>query len=105
MEVHVLVAHVHFQDVGAFIVKMLKTWSETGLDEDDVSFCAGFEDGFFGPVFHWFGMDVVGVLVAEHKEALVALAGRKGLVCEDLTGGWSGFDGCAAEVSAVVGWF
>ena len=53
-------------------------------------------------------MDAVGVVVAQHENALVAYAGgdgeSAGLVGKDLTGSWCLEDGRATAVGAVIGW-
>lgn len=91
LEVDVSIMEVGFQDGGGFIVKTLEARFEASGNKGGMGRFVGVKDGDSRFRFHWFSMNVIGIVIIEDQELGVALTGGKdeasGLVGEDLSSG------------------
>jgi hypothetical protein len=77
LKVDVLGVKELFEGRGSFIVEPLEARLQTSSNEFGIGGFVGLEDGSTGFGFHWFCMDVVGIVAVQNEELCVALAGWK----------------------------
>ena len=103
LKIDVFGAEKFLEDRRALIVEALELGAKSGFAELGVEGLEGIENRLGGPGLHWFGEDAIAVVVVEHKEAVVSIAGGRdklaSLISIDLTSGFEEGD------EAIVGGF